>query len=426
MLVDLRRSLARGELMLAEMLGLLRCPFCGTAFDLVDHDALVRTPEHVTSGVVGCQCCAFPIVAGIPVMLADDRTREAMHALEAGHQQAALFTLLGLDEEEKRRTFTALLGRAAPATYREAQDILSPDAEGTYFIYRFSDPTYVMSSAVIRALASVCRPARVIDVCGGSGHLTRDLIATLPGALVALADVFFWKLWLAKTFTAPACQPVCCDGNSPLPFSRDAFEMAVLSDAFPYIWHKRLLADELMRLAGSRGVVAMPHLHSSLGFNHSAGMTLTPAAYAELFAPMQPRLFRDSDLIDGVLEQRAADLSRPRTPEEVGGEPSVTLVATGREEVFRRHSLIESDVVSGELIVNPLYRVERQDGVSVLTLAFPTPEYEEEFGGCRRYLPDTVSVAADLTRPIDPASIGPQYAELRHRRVLIDAPRRFC
>jgi uncharacterized protein YbaR (Trm112 family) len=411
--------------MLAELLRLLRCPFCGTAFDLVDNDALVRTPEQVTSGVLGCQCCAFPIVAGIPVLLADDRTREAMHALEAGHQEAALLTLLCLDGEEKRRAFTALLRRAVPATYRDAQDVLSPDAEGI-FVYRFSDPTYVMSSAVIRALAGACRPARAIDVCGGSGHLTRDLIATLPGALVALADVYFWKLWLAKTFTAPACQPVCCDGNSPLPFSRDAFEMAVLSDAFPYIWHKRLLAEELMRLAGSRGVVAMPHLHSSLGFNHSAGMTLTPAAYAELLAPMQPRLFRDRDLLDGVLDQRAADLSKPRTPEEVGDEPSVTLVATGREDVVRRHNVIESDVVSGELIVNPLYRVDRRDCLSVLTLTFPTPEYAEEFGDCRRYLPDTVSVATDLTRPIDPARIGAQYTDLRRRRVLIDAPPRFC
>lgn len=412
--------------MLAEMLPLLRCPFCGTAFDLVDNEALVRTSIEVTSGVLGCQCCAFPIVAGIPVMLADDRTREAMHALEAGHEEAALLTLLGLDEDAPRRAFGALRGRAVPATYRDAQDILSPDAEGTYFLYRFSDPTYVMASAVVGAIASACRPARVIDVCGGSGHLTRDLIATAPGTLVTLADMYFWKLWLARTFTAPTCQPVCCDGNAPLPFSRDAFEMVVLSDAFPYIWHKRLLAEELMRLAGPAGVVAMPHLHSSLGFNHSAGMTLTPAAYADLLGPMQPHLFRDRDLLDGVVDRRLVDLSSPLSAEEIGNEPSVTLVATGRANVFRRHDLVERDAASGELVVNPLYQVERRDGVSVLTLTFPTPEYEEEFGGCRRYLPDTVSVPADLTRPIDVATVGPSYAELRRRRVLIDAPPRFC
>jgi len=412
--------------MLAEVLRLLRCPFCGTTLDLVENEALVRTKDQVTSGVLGCQCCAFPIVAGIPVMLADDPTREAIQALEAGHREAALLTLLGLDDGSKRRAFTALLDRTASATYRDAQDILSPDAEGTYFVYRFSDPTYLMSSAVLRAVAGVCRPGRIVDVCGGSGHLTRDLVAAAPGALVVLADVFYWKLWLARTFIAPTCQPVCCDGNAPLPFARDTFEMSVLSDAFPYIWHKRLLAEELMRLAGPGGVVAMPHLHSSLGFNYSAGMTLTPAAYAELFASMQPHLFRDRDLTDAVLDRHVADLSRPVTPEEIGDEPSLTLVASRRADLFRQHDLRESNAVSGELIVNPLYQVERRNGVSVLTLAFPTPEYEDEFGACRRYLPDTLTVAADLTRPIDPASLGAQYAELRQRRVLLDAPPRFC
>ena len=54
--------------------------------------------------------------------------------------------------------------------------------------------------------------------------------------------------------------------------------MVVLADAFPYIWHKRACAEEMMRLAGEDGLVVMPHLHSSLGFNYSAGDCLTPAA----------------------------------------------------------------------------------------------------------------------------------------------------
>ena len=30
-------------------------------------------------------------------------------------------------------------------------------------------------------------------------------------------------------------------------------------------------------------------------------MTLTPAAYRDLFAPLRPRLFRDSDLFNDIL-----------------------------------------------------------------------------------------------------------------------------
>src|SRR5215210_6482328 len=109
-------------------------------------------------------------------------------------------------------------------------------------------------------------------------------------------------LGVAKTSVAPHCDAVCCDANAPLPFARATFSLVVLSDAFPYIWHKRLLADEMMRLAAPDGVVVMPHLHSALGENFSAGMTLTPAAYRDLFVPMQPRLFSDAALLTQVLE----------------------------------------------------------------------------------------------------------------------------
>ena len=77
--------------------------------------------------------------------------------------------------------------------------------------------------------------------------------------------MFFWKLWLARTFTAPTPMAVCCDANQPLPFAAVTFPTVVLSDAFPYIWHKRLLAEEMMRQAGPGGTIVMPHLHSSLG-----------------------------------------------------------------------------------------------------------------------------------------------------------------
>ena len=237
-----------------------------------------------------------------------------------------------------------------------------------------------------------------------------------------LADVYFWKLWLARRFTAPDSEPVCCDANHPLPFARGTFSTVVLADAFPYIWHKRLLAEEMMRLAGSEGVVVMPHLHSTLGENFSAGDTLTPAAYHALFASHQPRLFSDERLFNDVIEHREVDLTHDVSPEELGTEPALTLVASARADLFRRYELTDERDVTGELTVNPLYRVERRGGLSILTLTFPTPEYEAEFGECRRYLPDRITVETDLTGPILRETLGSEYEELRDRRVVMDAP----
>ena len=404
------------------LLDLLRCPFCGTHLDLVDNEALVRDGSRVLWGVLGCQCWAFPIIDGIPVLIADDATRTAMHTMEAGRREDALAGLLGLDGSSAERLHTLLRGDTP--TYRDALEIISPDPEGTYFVYRFSDPTFVLAETLVRAIGASGRARRAIDLCGGSGHLTR-VMAEVSEEPIVVADVFYWKLWLAQRFTAPDCAPVCCDANHPLPFAGDSFPLVVLSDAFPYIWHKRLLAGEMLRLAGERGTILMPHLHSSLGFNFSAGMTLTPAAYRDLFAPAQPRLFRDSDLIGDILGHTAIDLSRDVTPEQAGEEPSVTLVASRDAGIFRKHQVPDPGVLVGELRINPLYRVESQGAQAQLTLTFPTPEYEEEFGAVRRYLPDSLTLEVDPRGPLTPAQFGAGYTDLRRRRILLDAPAHY-
>ncbi|MGE0815850.1 MAG: hypothetical protein AB7O28_11490 [Vicinamibacterales bacterium] len=414
----------------------LRCPYCGTRLTAVENDALVRDGDGIAAGVVGCECCAFPVVDGIPVLIADDTARAAIQALESGRGREALEGLLGLDGP-RTAAFRALAEGRTPATYRRLVEVLSPDAEGTYFLYRFSDPTFLTADAVLTALAADPRTLGgwALDVCGGSGHLTRRLLALQGGGdgprrRTVLADVYFWKLWLARRITAPGCHAVCCDANQPLPFEERACSLAVLSDAFPYIWHKRLLAGELMRVTGPDGVVALPHLHSADGENHSQGMALTPGAYADLFAPMAPRLYRDALLLDGVVDRQAIDLSHPVAPDRLGDEPAVTLVAGRRAEPAAPFPLAAPDAVTGQLAVNPLYEVSRDGDGTRLRLAFPTPEYADEFGACTRYLPAEVRVAADLTGALDDArvraALGASYDDLRRRRVLLDVPAGYC
>jgi uncharacterized protein YbaR (Trm112 family) len=405
-----------------DTLDILRCPFCGTRLRLVDNHALWRVGDRIEAGVLGCECCAFPVVAGIPVLIANDRARTAMHLLEAGKGDQALHTLLEL-EGDRVDAFRRFAGRGEAMTYREGVKVLSVDAEAEYFVYRFSDPTFRVGRAVVHATGPLMRAGRYIDLCGGSGHLTRSMISDTPAVL---ADVFFWKLWLAKQFVAPDCEPVCCDANNPLPFARGTFSMVVLSDAFPYLWHKRLVADEMMRLAEPNGVVVMPHLHSSLGWNWTAGMPLTPAAYRDLLEPLQPRLYRDSALLDQVLDGYV-DLSRDEQPDALDGEPALVIVASRDSSVFRKVALPSMTPAPDTLIVNPLYRVEARDRESVLTLSFPTDEYAQEFDAARRYLPDSVTIPGNvLADGIDRRLIGSErYEEWCRRMVFISAPERY-
>lgn len=463
-----------------ETLDLLRCPFCGVRLSVVENAALERDRQRLESGVLGCECCAFPVVAGIPVLIADDAARGAMRALEAGRRDEALHRLLGL-EGARRAAFVERTAGARPPTYRDLLPLLCPDAEADYFLYRFSDPTFLLVEALLDVLGRGVRPAaagrtrtpgrtraqagtgtappeeihasrlelarpraaagtgtdpdpghaaaaagRALDLCGGSGHLTRVLLRQPACAGAVVADVRFWKLWLAARIVAPECEPVCCDANSPLPFADDRFATVLLNDAFHYVWHKRLLAGEMRRVATRDGLIVMPHLHSAHGENHSAGNTLSPAAYRDLFAALEPRLFDDRRLLDDLLERRVVDLARDIPPDACRDTPSITLVAGRNAAPYRRHDVPDRLDVTGVLAVNPLYRAERAGGVSRLTLGFPSPEYEDEFALAKRYLPASVTVAADLAGAVTPAEVGPGYAGLRRRRVLLDLPRRYC
>jgi len=410
------------------LLEILRCPFCGTALALVDNEARRVEGDEVHEGVLGCECCAYPVVDGIPVLIADDATRAAMHTLEAGHRDRALLDLLGVSDQERRMRLVSGL-RDDTLTYRSALELLCDDAEGTWCLHRFTDPTFVAAEALIGALAQAVWPfeGRALDLCGGTGHLTRVLRAARatddsPPVSTVLADLGFWKVWLASRFTSPGVAAVCCDGNNPLPFARDTFSTVLLADAFPYIWHKRMLADDMARVAGTDGLIVMPHLHSALGENYSAGDTLTPTAYQALFVGRHPRLFSDARLFDDVVERRVVDLSHDLTAEALGTEASFTLIACSRSDLFRRYEVPSSTAVHGALAVNPLYEVRRHGARTTLALRFPTPEYEAEFAECRRYLPERITVDADLTPPIRAESLGAVYADLRDRRVLIDAP----
>jgi len=407
-------------------LEMLQCPFCGTSLTVVHNKALRIIRDQILEGVLGCECCAFPVIDGTPILLADDKTRTALRHLETGNRNDALQTVLNLDNTQMPSVLQ-LDSNQPSTTYRELLNVLCLDAEKDYFLYRFSDPTYFATESILSTLAHEMNPTGLaLDLCGGSGHVTRTLLNTKSFKNVVVTDVHFWKLFLATRIVAPDAIAVCCDANSPLPFPTKIFSTILLSDAFPYIWHKRLLAGEMERVMSEDGLIVMPHLHSTNGYNYSAGNTLSPSAYQSLFRSLTPRLFNDETIVNNLISTKTIDFSCDATSDELNTASSLALLATRNSHFFRRFSLYEEWNVTGVLRTNPLYEVDYKNGQSTLTLRFPTEDYENEFGESKRYLPTTLSVSGDLRSPLLPAQFGSQYSELRHRRVLLDLPLRYC
>ena len=143
-----------------ELLDALRCPFCGGRLELVTSLFHRAMDDQIHEGILGCHCCVFPIVDGIPVLHLQPAAVAAREHVEAGRPTLARRALVGLEDEAQAERFEAAAS-STMSTYRDLVEAMGPAFEGGYFLYRFSDPTFIVASAVVRAVAgSVLREGR--------------------------------------------------------------------------------------------------------------------------------------------------------------------------------------------------------------------------------------------------------------------------
>ena len=406
-------------------LDLLRCPYCGGRLSLVDSLFHRVNGSEIRDGILGCHCCIFPIVDGIPVLHLLPASTTARDQLQAGLPDLARRTMFGLADAAEAEAFDAVAS-SDTATFKDTVEALGPNFEGGYFLYRFSDPTYIVAQAVVRAVAGTVLGGdrRAIDICGGSGHVTRTL-AGLSSRPPVLADLYFAKVWLARRFTAPGCEPVCCDGNAPMPFARGAFGLAMCTDAFMYIWTKRQFVGEMERLVDARGAVLIGHTHNERTWSPSHGQTLSHEAYANLFETIEPRIFGEAGLFADVVADGPLDLARRDTPDTLDRDPALTIIASRHPGVFARHDLDRPGDATGEFRLNPLYGVEPDGDRIRLRLRFPSDDYEQEYGACRQYLPEVLTLDRSVLASLAPGRMASHLADLVRRRVIVDLPTRY-
>jgi uncharacterized protein YbaR (Trm112 family) len=416
--------------MLIETLDVLRCPYCGGRLSLVDSLFHQRTADAIQDGILGCHCCIFPLVDGIPVLHVLPASTVARDHLQAGRPELARRTMFGLDDDEQAEAFDAVASSSS-ATYRDTVEALGPNFEGGYFLYRFSDPTYLVAQAVARAVGQTVLGGRrrAIDICGGSGHVTRTLLdlSTVPPVL---ADLYFAKVWLARRFTAPGCEPVCCDGNAPLPFARGAFGFAMCTDAFMYIWTKRQFVGEMERLvetggASKPGAVLIGHTHNERTWSPSHGQPLSPEGYADLFETIEPRIFGEGNLFADLVSGGPLNLARRDDQETLDKSPALTIIASRHPGVFVPHPQAKPSDATGELRINPLYALEPDGDRVRLRLQFPNEEYADEYGACRQYLPETLTLERSAIDSLPTGRVSGELIELVRRKVIVDLPKRY-
>ena len=109
----------------------------------------------------------------------------------------------------------------------------------------------------------------------------------------------------------------------------------------------------------------------------------------------------------------------------INADPALTIIASRNSDVFKPHRLEVAPALHGEYGLNPLYAAERDGDRTTLRLRFPNEDYEQEYGTCRAYLPEEVTMTAAVLGRLAEGRLTPELAELARRRVVLDLPKRY-
>ena len=404
-----------------ETLQLLRCPFCGSSVELNAGVFHRLEGQEIRDALLACRCCEFLVTDGIAVMTLWPEAEVARAAIADGRPADALRAMLNFADDAPAARLIGPEGEPL-GTYREIAEGVGEQFEGGYFVYRFSDPTFVVADAVVRTLAPAVldEHSRALDLCGGSGHLTRSL-ASVSVRPPVVSDISFIKLWLARHFTAPAADAVLADAEIPLPFATGAFRFVVCNDAFHYIWHKALLAREMWRIADSRAAAAITHTHNADTWTPSQGTALRADHYRALFEQTDAHVYSEHLALADAVGGRI-DLARRDADSTLAADQAFFVVAAKDPRVFRAYDVPPADAVRGELKFSPLYDVRLSNGHAALALHYPSSDYEDEYGASRAYLPEAINIGHDTLTAMYEGRLTEDVLNLMRRRIVVDLP----
>ena len=132
------------------------------------------------------------------------------------------------------------------------------------------------------------------------------------------------------------------------------------------------------------------HTHNERTWTPSHGQPLPPEGYRDLFETLEPRISaKRACSPTSCGEDRSTCRVTTRT-DAIDRDQALTIVATRRTGVFQPHPLAGALPVRGELRLNPLYEVERDADQVSAAASIPVEDYEQEYGACRQYLPETM------------------------------------
>ncbi len=418
----------------------LHCPYCGFSFGLESCEG-----EDVEFGVLRCDCYAYPVVEGIPVLRQVDGLERVVQSIaNAQRVQAVLRTLelfrvqWALRSDFHRLLYrwdcNRLVGNSTAPFALAARRLRKPAAFADYLIHRYANPSFLAAVGPLMVLENLrlggARPSVVFDLACGAGHASFLMRLLYPGLHVVSADNDFVNLYLARRYMSPKGVHLCIDAEVPSPFADGFFDAVYCQDAFHYFQSKREVVRELKRILTPEAIWVFPHLHNRLRDNLVAGIPLSPEGYLGCLDDSQGRLFVERELLQGVVFEGRVDLSGSASTERLNDSPTVTYVR-GDRAIWRTYDGFPQTFCcrKASLRFNPVYRVIRAGEGCRLELRWPNPVMARECSEAELFLSKECTLSAadllELRQATDPSN-SPLLNDLVANFVLVPLPENYA
>ncbi len=416
-------------------LELLRCPYCGSIFEL--SEVIETYGSEIIAGCLKCECNSFPILEGIPIIFNNSVNKYILKCLINGDIKTAFALAINgysndicrvadfISSKPSRSYFKKLIIKSFSYLYRDKcefysdnskyfWDILGPGLYEDYLRHRFSCQTFWTLYPFIPIIQK--KKQLILDLCCGCGHASFVISNYVNPDELVCVDADFRNLYLAKKYFSKG-EFININANEQLPFKNHIFSSVIMMDAFHYIHAKSLLSKELYRIAESDGNIILLHIHNSLMENVAAGIPINPSNLKNLFKDSSIKILPEEKIIQDFIHNSRLNLIEDYADEDLTSSNLILIKSPYAEEFSELWDKINPR--ENNLIINPIYKIRsKNENKILLELEFPSEYFRREYPITESFLVHYYEL--DLNK-LDSALIG----NLIRKFILINVPKKY-
>jgi len=416
-------------------LELLRCPYCGSIFEL--SEVIEARGSEIITGCLKCECNSFPILEGIPIIFNNSVNKYILKCLINRDIKTAFALAINgysndicrvadfISSKPSRSFFKKIIIKSFSYLYKDEHefysdeskyfwDILGPGLYEDYLRHRFSCQTFWTLYPFIPIIQK--KKQLILDLCCGCGHASFVISNYVNPDELVCVDADFRNLYLAKKYFSKG-EFININANEQLPFKNHIFSSVIMMDAFHYIHAKSLLSKELYRIAEGDGNIILLHIHNSLVENVAAGIPINPSNLQNLFKDSSIKILPEEKIIQDFIHNSRLNLVEDYAHEDLTSSNLILIKSPYAEEFSKLWDKINPREIN--LIINPIYKIRsKNENKILLELEFPSEYFRREYPITESFLVHDYEL--DLNN-LDSALVG----NLIRKFILINIPKKY-